>query len=77
MRLTSLQLIEITGYERRKAQAKWFLQYLAVELPADKQGVILTDSAWHKLLDKRLGLGASLPQDPNIPRPKIRPKDNK
>lgn len=77
MRLTSLQLFEITGYERRKAQAKWFLQFLAVDIPSDRLGVILTDSAWQKLLDKRLGLG--ILESPNLekPRPKIRPKDSK
>ena len=61
MRLTIERLIEITGLKRKTAQANWFHLYLAVEVPMDRMGVIMTEAAYEKLLEKRLGLGASLP----------------
>lgn len=60
MRLNSERLFEITHLKRKSAQVAWFRQYLAVDVPCDKFGPILTDTAYEKLLEKRLGLGASL-----------------
>ena len=60
MRLTTERLIEITHLQRKSAQVAWFRQHLGVDVPCDRFGPILTDTAYEKLLEKRLGLGASL-----------------
>lgn len=56
MRLSPQQINEITGYSRKSAQAAWFRNHLAIEIPCDHRGPILTDEAYEKLLEKRLGI---------------------
>lgn len=71
MRIPPDKLEEITGgLKRKSAQVKWFRLYLGVDVPYDRFGVIMTDSAYEKLLEKRLGLGASLSS--NEKRPTLR-----
>jgi len=45
-------------------------QYLGVDVPYDRFGPILTEQAYEKLLEKRLGLGASLSTSEK-PRPSV------
>lgn len=59
MRLEPAQLKRITGFKRKSAQVAWFRQHLGADVPHDKSGVIITDSAYEKLLEKRLGLAPS------------------
>lgn len=56
MRLTAERLTEITRLTRKSAQVAWFRQYLGVDVPCDRFGPILTDTAYEKLLEKKLGL---------------------
>ena len=56
MRLTAERLTEITHLTRKSAQVAWFRQYLGVDVPCDRFGPILTDTAYEKLLEKKLGL---------------------
>lgn len=56
MRLTRTQLKVITGYQRRSAQAAWFLRHLGVTVPCDEQGPIITETAYQALVDRKLGL---------------------
>ena len=56
MRLTAERLTEITHLTRKSAQVAWFRQYLGVDVPYDRFGPILTDTAYEKLLEKKLGL---------------------
>ena len=70
MRLSAERLSEITRLKRKSAQVAWFRQYLGVDVPCDRFGPILTDAAYEKLLEKRLGLGASL-ATPEKPRPTV------
>ena len=56
MRLSAERLTEITRLKRKSAQVAWFRQYLGVEVPCDRFGPILTDTAYEKMLEKRLGL---------------------
>ncbi len=56
MRLTTERLTEITHLTRKSAQVAWFRQYLGVDVPCDRFGPILTDTAYEKLLEKKLGL---------------------
>lgn len=72
MRLTREALREITGKAYPKSQAAWFKQYLGAEVPCDRQGPILTESAYEALVARANGLrGANeAPQDTN--RPKVR-----
>ena len=56
MRLNSERLTEITHLTRKSAQVAWFRQYLGVDVPCDRFGPILTDTAYEKLLEKKLGL---------------------
>lgn len=66
------RLVEITGLKRKTAQARWFRIYLSVDVPMDRIGIIMTDTAYEKLLEKRLGLGASLLSHEKN-RPSLRP----
>lgn len=54
--LDSARLKNITGKSRKSAQVRWFKNYLGVEVPHDRRGPILTEEAYQKLLEKRLGL---------------------
>ena len=69
MRLTAERLFEITHLTRKSAQMKWFRLHLGADVPCDRFGPILTDGAYEKLLEKRLGICASLA--PEKPRPTI------
>lgn len=61
MRLSSRKLFEITGFQRKSAQAKWFKDYLGIDVPCDRIGPILTNDAYEALVKKRLGvLGESM-----------------
>lgn len=68
MRLSRVQLKEITGYQRRSAQAAWFMRHLGVTVPCDDQGPIITEAAYQALLDRKLGLR---PAQEEKARPKI------
>lgn len=59
MRLTSERLREITGLKFKKSQTAWFLLHLGVEVPCDRIGPIVSEEAFEKLLEKRLGLTPS------------------
>lgn len=71
-RLTPDQLFERTHLKRKSAQVKWFRLHLGVEVPCDKDGPIMTDTAYELLLEKKLGLGAS--SAPQGPRPTVKLK---
>lgn len=71
MRLSSERIAEITHLTQKSAQKKWFFQHLGVAVPTDRFGPILTDTIFEKLLEKRLGIGASLATE-DKPRPKLR-----
>lgn len=69
MRLSPEKIAEITGYRRASSQVKWFHNYLGADVPADRFGPIMTDAAYEKLLEKRLGI---LPSSQQADRPKPR-----
>lgn len=71
MRLTREKIQEITGLKRKSAQVAWFRQHLGTEVPCDRRGPIMTDSAYELLLEKRLGLGSSSALPPST-RPSVR-----
>lgn len=68
MRLSFETLCSMTNLVRPKAQAKWFLLHLGVEVPCDRLGPIMTDTAYEKLLERKLGLSASSSSE-DKPRP--------
>lgn len=69
MRLTPECIAEITGYTRKSAQVRWFRAHLGADVPFDRDGPILTDSAYEKLLEKKLGI---LPSSTEAkPRPQL------
>lgn len=57
MRMKPEQLEQITGCSRKSAQVAWFKLHLGVDVPYDRHGVIMSEGAYEKLLEKRLGLG--------------------
>ncbi len=68
--LDSARLKDITGKARKSAQVRWFRDHLGVEVPHDRRGPILTEEAYQKLLEKRLGL---LPfENPEQSRPSVK-----
>jgi len=72
MRLSRERLAEITGCKRPRAQADWFRDHLAAEVPCDRVGPILTELACEALLARALGL-AHRPVAPNeVERPRVR-----
>lgn len=76
MRLEPALLKKITGLTRKSAQVAWFRQHLGADVPHDKSGVIITDSAYEKLLEKRLGLEPSSSATAKI-KPTLRLLDKK
>lgn len=72
MRLSPEKLYEATGRIRQSAQARWFKEFLGVDVPCDRLGPIITEAAYEDLVKKRLGV---LPQSMNQPerdQPKVR-----
>ena len=67
MRLTAEKIAEITHLKRKSAQVEWFRQHLGVDVPCDRFGPIMTDTAYEKLLEKRLGLGVASSESRNTP----------
>lgn len=59
MRLTTKKMHEITGKKFIKSQVAWFSNNFGVEVPYDKLGPIMSEIAFEKLLEKRLGLTPS------------------
>lgn len=56
MRLSPQKLYEATGRVRQSAQARWFKEYLGVDVPCDRLGPIITEAAYEDLVKKRLGV---------------------
>ncbi|MBX9725073.1 MAG: DUF4224 domain-containing protein [Candidatus Obscuribacterales bacterium] len=77
MRLTPDMLYQITRLKRKGAQVKWFKLHLGADVPRDHAGAILTDAAYQKLVEKRLGLAPELPNSLQKTRPSIRLVDKK
>lgn len=69
-RLKPERLIEITGYEQPKAQARWFARHFGVTLPTDRRGPIITDNAWEEMVKQKAGLIVAKAVDG---RPAVRP----
>lgn len=70
MRLTTEKLYEITGMKFKKSQVAWFSNHLKVEVPYDRLGPIISEEAFEKLLEKRLGLTPA--HSPNNTRPSVK-----
>jgi len=58
LRLNTEHLREITCLKRASDQVKWFQRNFGIDVPHDKFGPIMTEEAFQKLLEKRLGIGA-------------------
>ncbi len=69
MRLSKEELKQITGKEQSAAQVRWFRQHYGVQLAHDRNGVILTKSAFNGLVEKQCGL---MPANQNAARPAVR-----
>jgi len=72
MRLSPDRLAEITGHKRPRAQAAWFRDYLAANVPCDRVGPFLSESAYEALLARALGLVPSNPGSRGVDRPQVR-----
>lgn len=70
MRLSQQDIQTITGYQKRSSQKRWFKDYMGVDVPVDRVGVILTESAYDALVKKRLGVMEAANSD--IHRPQVR-----
>jgi len=77
MRINQDMLYQITRLKRKGAQIKWFKLHLGVDVPHDHAGAILTDSAYQKLVEKRLGLAPELSNSNQKPNPTIRLMEKK
>ena len=76
MRLDNNQIFELTGLKRKSSQIQWFKRHLGVEVPYDRNGPILTDACYEKLLEKRLGI-LTPSSEPSHGRPSVRLKEEK
>lgn len=72
MRLPPEKIQEITGFKRKSAQVAWFRLHMGVDVPCDRAGPIMSDTAYELLLEKRLGVLASLPRQSGKPVPALR-----
>jgi hypothetical protein len=71
-RMTPAELEDITGRKRPKGQATWFLEYLAVDVPCDRQGPIMTAATYQALVAKRCGVLSFNEPAANKPRPAVK-----
>lgn len=71
MRLDKSTLRSITGLQTGKAQARWFRDYLGATVPCDRQGPILTQSAYEALVARANGV-LTRPSDNSEPRPTVK-----
>ncbi len=74
MRLTQKQLYEITGLKRRSAQVAWFKNKFGVAPPFDRRGPVISAKAFEMLLERKLGLVQSQP-DENKPTVRLRERE--
>jgi hypothetical protein len=65
------RLKEITGRSFGKAQARWFGEYLGVEVPCDRVGPILTEQTFEELVARANGIRKN---EGGAERPTIRKK---
>lgn len=72
MRLSPEMLYKATGRTRQSAQARWFKEYLGVDVPCDRLGPIITEAAYEDLVKKRLGVLALPAGTPAREHPKVR-----
>ena len=72
MRLDPVTLERITGRKRKRLQARWFLDYLGVDVPCDRQGPIITERSYEALVAKRLGVLPSASEQQQADRPQVR-----
>lgn len=72
MRLSPETLHDITGRKQRTAQARWFREFMSVDVPCDERGPILTEAAYQQLLLKRLGILHEPGAQAARPRPAVR-----
>lgn len=59
MRLTQLQLKQITNRSTPTAQVSWFKRHFSLTLEYDRLGVILTENAFDSLVAKKYGIAAN------------------
>jgi hypothetical protein len=72
MRLSPEKLYEATGRIRQSAQARWFKEFLGVDVPCDRLGPIITEAAYEDLVKKRLGVLPQVANTPERDQPKVR-----
>ena len=56
MRWNHSKLYEVTGKKTKAAQARWFKNILDTDVPVDAFGVLMCDSAYEALIQRKCGL---------------------
>ena len=74
MRMSYEKICWVTGLKRKSSQKKWFKNHFGVDVPKDKIGIILSDAAYEKLLEKQLGLLSFSSEAKPKPRINLRKK---
>ncbi len=72
MRIDRKKIEEITHRKRIRSQVAWFREKLGVDVPFDRFGLILTEDALKKLIERRLGILQSSPSQATTTRPVVR-----
>ena len=70
-RISRDELFRITGRHRPAAQVRWFKKHLAVKIPADESGPILTSAAFEALVAKQCGVQQTSANTPDRPTLKL------
>jgi hypothetical protein len=71
MRIEKKKIEDLTRRKRISGQVSWFQEQFGINVPHDRYGVVITEAALNKLLEKRLGILPS-PESLPVPRPSVR-----
>lgn len=66
MRIKREALVQITRRNQRAAQHRWFLDHFGVDLPSDREGPIITQGAFEKLVERKCGLEPASAAKPQL-----------
>jgi hypothetical protein len=74
MRWNQAKLIEVTGKKTKPAQKRWFNNVLGAVVPEDAIGVVMTDTVYEALMQRKCGLSIEINGKfiEYIPEPELR-----
>ena len=66
MRIKREALAQITRRNQPAAQRRWFMDHFGVDLPSDREGPIITQAVFEKLVERKCGLEPASTTKPQL-----------